>query len=55
VYADDIIVKIKSYSSLLDILALFFDRMHSMNTLLSQDKCVFGVCAGKLLVFLVLQ
>jgi hypothetical protein len=53
VYVDDIIVKIKSRSSLLDNLAIVFDRLRSTCTMLNPDKCVFGVFAGKLLGFLV--
>jgi hypothetical protein len=52
-YVDEIIVKIKSRASLLDNLALVFDRLYSMHTKLNPDKCVFGVTAGKLLGFLV--
>jgi hypothetical protein len=55
VYANDIIVKIKSRASPLDNLALVFDRLHSTCTKLNSDKCVFGVTAGKLLGFLVLH
>jgi hypothetical protein len=50
---DDIIVKIKSRASLLDNLALVFDRLHSTRTKLNPDKFVFGVTVGKLLGFLV--
>jgi hypothetical protein len=53
VYVDDIIVKIKSHASLLDNLALVFDRLHSTRTKLNLDKCVFGVTTGKLLGFLI--
>jgi hypothetical protein len=53
VYVDDIIVKIKSRSSLLDNLALVFDRLHSTHSNLNSDKCVFDVTVGKLLGFLV--
>jgi hypothetical protein len=53
VYVDDIIVKIKSRSSLLDNLALVFDRLHSTHSNLNTDKCVFDVTVGKLLGFLV--
>jgi hypothetical protein len=53
VYVDDIIVKVKSSASLLDNLALVFDRLHLTHTKLNPDKCVFGVTAGKLLGFLV--
>jgi hypothetical protein len=53
VYVDDIVVKIKSRASLLDNLALVFDRLCSTRTKLNPDKCVFKVAAGKLLDFLV--
>jgi hypothetical protein len=53
VYVDDVVVKIKSRASLLDNLALVFDRLHSMHTKLNLDKCVYGVTVGKLLGFLV--
>jgi hypothetical protein len=53
VYVDDIIVKGKSSASLLDNLALFFDRLHLTRTKLNPDKCVCGVTTGKLLDFLV--
>jgi hypothetical protein len=53
VYIDDIIVKVKSCASLLDNLALMFDRLRLTCTKLNPDKCVFGVTVGKLLGFLV--
>jgi hypothetical protein len=53
VYVDDIAVKIKSNSSLLDNLAILFDRLRSTRIMLNPDKCVFEVSAGKLLGFLV--
>jgi hypothetical protein len=53
VYVDDIIVKIKSHSSLLDNLGIVFDWLRSTCTMLNPNKCVFGVSAGKLLSFLV--
>jgi hypothetical protein len=53
VYVNDIVVKIKSRASLLDNLALVFDRLRSMRTKLNLDKCVFGVTVDKLLGFLV--
>jgi hypothetical protein len=55
VYVDDIIVKIKSHSSLVDNLTIVFDRLRLTRTMLNPDKCVFGVSAGKLLDFLVLH
>jgi hypothetical protein len=54
VYVDNIVVKIKSSASLLDNLALVFDRLRLTHTKLNPDKCVFGVTTGKLLGFLVL-
>jgi hypothetical protein len=53
VYVDDIIVKVKSSASLLDNLALVFDRLRLTRTKLNSNKCMFGVTAGKLLGFLV--
>jgi hypothetical protein len=53
VYVDDILVKIKSHTSLLDNLALVFDRLHPTRMNLNPDKCVFGVSVRKLLGFLV--
>jgi hypothetical protein len=53
VYVDGIIVKVKSRASLLDNLAIVFDRLRLTHTKLNLDKCVFGVTAGKLLGFLV--
>jgi hypothetical protein len=53
VYVDDIIVRIKSRASLLDNLALVFDRLCSTRTKLNSDKCVFRVTPSKLLGFLV--
>jgi hypothetical protein len=43
VYVDDIVVKIKVNASLLDNLALVFDRLRSMRTKMNLNKCVFGV------------
>jgi hypothetical protein len=54
VYVDDIVVKVKSSASLLDNLALVFDRLRLTRTKLNLKKCVFGVIAGKLLGFLIL-
>jgi hypothetical protein len=53
VYVDDIVIKVKSRVSLLDNLALVFDRLRLTRTKLNPDKCVFGVTAGKFLGFLV--
>jgi hypothetical protein len=53
VYFDDIVVKVKLSSSLLDNLALVFDRLCLTRTKLNPKKCVFGITADKLLGFLV--
>jgi hypothetical protein len=53
VYVDDIVFKVKSCVSLLDNLALVFDRLHLTRTKLNPDKCVFEVTTGKVLGFLV--
>jgi hypothetical protein len=53
VYVDDIVVKVKSSASLLDNVALVFDRLRLTRTKLNPEKYVFGVTAGKLLGFLV--
>jgi hypothetical protein len=53
VYVNDIVVKVKSSASLLDNLALVFDRLRLIRTKLHPDKCVFGVTVGELLCFLV--
>jgi hypothetical protein len=53
VYVDDNVVKIKLHASLLDNLALIFDRLRSTRMKLNPDKCVFGVTVGKLLSFLI--
>jgi hypothetical protein len=53
VYVDNIIVKVKSSASLLDNLALVFDRLCLTRTKLNPEKCVFRVTTGKLLGFLV--
>jgi hypothetical protein len=53
VYVDDIIVKTKRGSTLVEDLTLIFDKLRATRTKLNPDKCVFGVSAGKLLGFLV--
>jgi hypothetical protein len=53
VYVDDIVVKVKSHTSLLDNLALIFDRLRLTHTKLNPNKCVFKVTVGKLLSFLI--
>jgi hypothetical protein len=53
VYVDDIVVKTKRWSTLVEDLALVFDKLRATRTKLNPDKGVFGVSAGKLLGFLV--
>jgi hypothetical protein len=53
VYVDDIIVKTRESSFLLENLARVFDKLRAMCTKLNPKKCVFGILAGKLLGFLV--
>jgi hypothetical protein len=53
VYVDDIIVKTKRGSTLVEDLALVFDRLRATRTKLNPNKCVFGVSARNLLGFLV--
>jgi hypothetical protein len=53
VYVNDIVVKTKRGSTLVEDLTLVFDRLWATRTKLNPDKCVFGVSAGKLLGFLV--
>jgi ribonuclease HI len=53
VYVDDIVVKTKRGSTLMEDLTLVFDKLRATHTKLNPDKCVFGVSVGKLLGFLV--
>jgi hypothetical protein len=53
VYVDDIVVKTKRGSTLVEDLTLVFDKLLATHTKLNPDKCVFGVSARKLLGFLV--
>jgi hypothetical protein len=53
VYIDDLVVKTKRGSTLVEDLTLVFDKLRATRTKLNPDKCVFGVSAGKLLGFLV--
>jgi hypothetical protein len=53
VYVDDIMVKTKRGSALVEDLTLVFDKLWATRTKLNPNKCVFGVSAGKLLGFLV--
>jgi hypothetical protein len=53
VYVDDIVVKTKRGSTLVEDLAPVIDKLRATRTKLNPEKCVFGVSAGKLLGFLV--
>jgi hypothetical protein len=53
VYVYDIIVKFKLHTSLLDNLALVFDRLCSTRMKLNPNKCVFEFSAEKQLGFLI--
>ena len=53
VYVDDIVVKTRVGSTLVEDLTLIFDRLRTTRTKLNPEKCVFGISAGKLLGFLV--
>jgi hypothetical protein len=53
VYVDDIMVKTKRGSTLVEDLTLVFDKLRATRTKLNPDKCVFGISARKLLGFLV--
>ena len=52
-YVDDIVVKTKIGSTLVEDLSLVFDRLRATCTKLNPKKCVSSVSAGKLLGFLV--
>jgi hypothetical protein len=55
VYVDDIMVKTKRGSTLVEDLTLVFDKLRATRTKLNPEKCIFGVSARKLLGFLVLH
>ena len=53
IYVDDIMVKTKRGSTLVEDLTLVFHKLRATRTKLNPEKCVFGVSVGKLLGFLV--
>jgi hypothetical protein len=53
IYVDDIVVKTRRGSILVEDLTLVFDNLRATRMKLNPDKCVFGVSTGKLLGFLV--
>ena len=52
-YVDDMVVKTRHVESLVDDLRLTFGNLRTYDIKLNQEKCVFGVPAGKLLGFIV--
>jgi hypothetical protein len=52
-YVDDIVVKSKKVSDLVDDLDIAFKCLKEKNIRLNPDKCVFGVPRGMLLGFIV--
>jgi hypothetical protein len=50
---DDIVVKTKEGSAIVEDLTLVFGKLRATRTKLNLEKCIFGVSAGKLLGFLV--
>jgi hypothetical protein len=53
VYVDDIVVKTRRGSTIVEDLPLVFDRLRATRTKLNLEKCIFGVSPAKLLGFLV--
>ena len=53
VYVDDIVIKTKEKSTLIDDLRETFANLRRFRMKLNPDKCTFGVPAGKLLGFLI--
>ena len=53
VYVDDIVIKSKEKSTLIDDLSETFANLRKFRIKLNPAKCTFGVPAGKLLGFLV--
>jgi hypothetical protein len=53
IYVDDIVVKTREGSAIVEDLTLVFGKLRATRTKLNPEKCIFGVSAGKLLGFLV--
>ena len=53
IYVDDIVVKTREGSAIVEDLTQVFDKLRATRTKLNPEKCIFGVSAGKLLGFLV--
>jgi hypothetical protein len=54
-YADDVVVKTRDSSTLIDNLEDTFASLHEYRWKLNPNKCVFGVPSGKLLSFIINQ
>nr|AAS01973.1 retrotransposon protein, putative, Ty3-gypsy sub-class [Oryza sativa Japonica Group] len=52
-YVDDIVVKTKTFDSLIDDLWETFDNLRRYRLMLNPEKCTFGAPSGKLLGFLI--
>jgi hypothetical protein len=52
-YVDDIVVKTKKASDLINVLDVAFKCLREKNIKLNPEKCVFGVPRGMLLGFIV--
>jgi hypothetical protein len=52
-YVDDVVVKTRNYSTLIDNLEETFASLHEYRWKLNLNKCVFGVPSGKLLGFII--
>jgi hypothetical protein len=53
VYVDDIVVKTRRGSTVVEDLTLVFDKLRATRTKLNPKKCIFGGSVGKLVGFLV--
>jgi ribonuclease HI len=53
IYVNDIVVKTREGSAIVEDLTLVFGKLRATRTKLNPEKCMFGVSAGKLLGFLV--
>jgi hypothetical protein len=54
-YVDDVVVKTRNSSTLIDDLEETFASLHEYRWKLNPNKCVFGVPSGKLLGFIINQ
>ena len=52
-YVDDILGKLKTCDSHIDVLTTIFERLEKHKVFLNPKKCVFGVKSGKLLGYIV--